>query len=105
MKACAVNQSEAGTCALDAPDACARFVRQRAQRDARFSFHPGPGGHSRRRVVGWVCQRIGLSMIVGFLVAGHAVGPHTPPIALVADVERVDTLAQIGLVFLIPGSC
>ena len=51
-------------------------------------------------VVGWVCQRIGLSVIVGFLVAGMVVGPHTTPFALVADVERVDTLAQIGLVFL-----
>jgi CPA2 family monovalent cation:H+ antiporter-2 len=50
-------------------------------------------------VVGWACQRIGLSVVVGFLVAGMVVGPHTP-IALVADVERVDTLAQIGLVFL-----
>jgi CPA2 family monovalent cation:H+ antiporter-2 len=40
-------------------------------------------------VVGWVCQRIGLSVIVGFLVAGMVVGPHTPPITLVADVERV----------------
>src|SRR6185436_17521678 len=51
-------------------------------------------------VVGWICQRIGLSVIVGFLVAGMVVGPHTPPIALVEDVERIDTLAQIGLVFL-----
>ena len=51
-------------------------------------------------VVGWICQRIGLSVIVGFLVAGMVVGPHTPPITLVADVERVETLAQIGLVFL-----
>ncbi len=51
-------------------------------------------------VVGWVCQRIGLSVIVGFLVAGMVVGPHTPPITLVANVERIDTLAQIGLVFL-----
>jgi CPA2 family monovalent cation:H+ antiporter-2 len=51
-------------------------------------------------VVGWVCQRIGLSVIVGFLVAGMVVGPHTPPITLVSNVERVDTLAQIGLVFL-----
>ncbi|WP_414660774.1 cation:proton antiporter domain-containing protein [Horticoccus sp. 23ND18S-11] len=50
-------------------------------------------------VVGWICQRIGLSVIVGFLVAGMVVGPHTP-ITLVADVERIDTLAQIGLVFL-----
>lgn len=51
-------------------------------------------------VVGWVCQQVGLSVVVGFLVAGMVVGPHTPPITLVEDVERVDTLAQIGLVFL-----
>ncbi len=51
-------------------------------------------------VVAWICQRIGLSVIVGFLVAGMVVGPRTPPIALVHDLERVDTLAQIGLVFL-----
>src|SRR4051812_27491059 len=51
-------------------------------------------------VVGWICQRVGLSVIVGFLVAGMVVGPHTPPMTLVADVDRVETLAQIGLVFL-----
>jgi CPA2 family monovalent cation:H+ antiporter-2 len=50
-------------------------------------------------IVGWMCQRIGLSVVVGFLVAGMLVGPHTP-LALVADVARVDTMAQIGLVFL-----
>jgi CPA2 family monovalent cation:H+ antiporter-2 len=49
---------------------------------------------------GWVCQRMGLSVVVGFLVAGMVIGPHTPPFALVTDVERVDTLAQLGLVFL-----
>ncbi|MBM3852981.1 MAG: cation:proton antiporter, partial [Verrucomicrobia bacterium] len=51
-------------------------------------------------MVGWVCQRVGLSVILGYLVAGMVVGPHTPPLALVSDVHRVDTLAQIGLVFL-----
>ncbi|MBI5381357.1 MAG: cation:proton antiporter [Opitutae bacterium] len=51
-------------------------------------------------VVGWVCQRLGLSTVVGFLVAGLVVGPHTPPFALVTDVPRVETLAQLGLVFL-----
>ncbi|MGH7958957.1 MAG: cation:proton antiporter, partial [Opitutaceae bacterium] len=51
-------------------------------------------------VVGWFCQRIGLSVVVGFLVAGMLVGPHTPPFALIGDVARVETLAQIGLVFL-----
>ncbi len=51
-------------------------------------------------VVGWLCQRIGLSVVVGFLVAGMLVGPNTPPITLVNDLGRIDTAAQIGLVFL-----
>lgn len=51
-------------------------------------------------VVGWLCQRIGLSAIVGFLVAGMLVGPFTPHVTLVSDVPRIQTLAQIGLVFL-----
>jgi CPA2 family monovalent cation:H+ antiporter-2 len=51
-------------------------------------------------VVGWVCQRMGLSVVVGFLAAGIVVGPYTPPFTLVSDIGRVDTLAQIGLVFL-----
>ena len=51
-------------------------------------------------VVGWVCQRFGLSTVVGYLVAGLVVGPYTPPFALVTDIPRVETLAQLGLVFL-----
>ncbi|MBK9989546.1 MAG: cation:proton antiporter [Verrucomicrobia bacterium] len=51
-------------------------------------------------VFGWICQRLGLSVVVGFLTAGIVVGPFTPPFALVKDIGRVDTLAQLGLVFL-----
>ena len=51
-------------------------------------------------IVGWFCQRIGLSVIVGFLVAGMIVGPFTPPVTLVSDIGRIETLAQVGLVFL-----
>ena len=51
-------------------------------------------------VMGWVCQRIGLSVMVGFLVSGMLLGPHTPAVTLVQDVARIQTLAQIGLVFL-----
>ena len=50
--------------------------------------------------VGWICQRIGLSVIVGFMVAGIVIGPHTPLLNLVSDAGRIETLAQIGLVFL-----
>ncbi len=51
--------------------------------------------------VGWVCQRIGLSLVVGYLVAGAIIGPYTPPFQLVADLDRVQMLSQLGLVFLI----
>lgn len=49
----------------------------------------------------WICQRLGLSVVVGYLVAGAIIGPHTPPFALVAEEDRVQTLAQVGLVFLV----
>ncbi len=49
----------------------------------------------------WLCRRLGLSAVVGYLVAGAIIGPNTPPFALVADLDRVQTLAQLGLVFLI----
>lgn len=51
-------------------------------------------------LVGWICHRAGLSAVVGYLVAGVVIGPHTPPFQLVTDMERIETLAQVGLIFL-----
>lgn len=51
-------------------------------------------------LVGWLCHRVGLSVIVGFLAAGMFIGPYTPPFSLVTDIGRIETLAQVGLVFL-----
>lgn len=50
--------------------------------------------------VGWLCQRIGLSVVVGFLVAGIVAGPKSFPFALVREAGSIETLAQVGLVFL-----
>lgn len=52
-------------------------------------------------LVGVVCQRLNLSVVVGFLFAGVVIGPYTPPFQLVADLDRVQMLADVGLVFLI----
>jgi CPA2 family monovalent cation:H+ antiporter-2 len=52
---------------------------------------------------GIICRRLGLSVIVGYLVAGIVVGPYTPPFSWVLDVERIQTLSQVGLVFLMFG--
>lgn len=49
---------------------------------------------------GWVCQKIGLSVVVGYLLAGLLIGPNTPPFSLVQDGPLIQLLAQLGLVFL-----
>ncbi|MBC8008993.1 MAG: cation:proton antiporter, partial [Burkholderiales bacterium] len=50
--------------------------------------------------LGWLCQRAGLSSVVGYLVAGMVVGPYTPPFSLITDERSIATAAQVGLVFL-----
>jgi CPA2 family monovalent cation:H+ antiporter-2 len=54
-------------------------------------------------VAGWVCQRLGLSVVVGYLAAGIAVGPKTVLWPLVTDAEDIAALVRIGLVFLMFG--
>lgn len=50
-------------------------------------------------VAGWICRRIGLPVIVGFLSAGMLVGPRSMVLPLVMDSTRLAALTQIGLVF------
>ena len=55
-------------------------------------------------LAGLLCKRIRLSPIVGYLLAGIAVGPFTPSyIGFIADVERVRLFAELGMVFLMFG--
>ncbi len=54
-------------------------------------------------IAGALCKRIGLSVIVGYLLAGIVIGPHTPPFPLILDIERIETLSHLGLVFLMFG--
>lgn len=51
-------------------------------------------------LAGALCKRLGLSVVVGYLFAGMVIGPFTPPFSLVLDVGRIETLSQVGLVFL-----
>ncbi|HHY84387.1 MAG TPA: hypothetical protein GYA07_02445 [Verrucomicrobia bacterium] len=50
---------------------------------------------------GWLCQRAGLPVVIGYLSAGILIGPQTSSFGLISDPARVQSLAQIGLVFLI----
>jgi CPA2 family monovalent cation:H+ antiporter-2 len=52
-------------------------------------------------VAGYLTHRLGLSPIVGYLLAGIVVGPHTP--GLVADQRMAEQLSEIGVVLLMFG--
>jgi CPA2 family monovalent cation:H+ antiporter-2 len=49
----------------------------------------------------WLCQRLALPEVIGYIVAGILIGPHTHSFALISSPDRIQSLAQIGLVFLI----
>src|SRR5438128_1679202 len=59
------------------------------------------GGLSAALALGFVTQRLGLSPIVGYLLAGTLVGPHTP--GFVADSALSEHLSEIGVIFLLFG--
>ena len=40
-------------------------------------------------------------VVLGYIVAGVIIGPHTPPYSLVTDEETIRTLGQLGVVFLL----
>jgi CPA2 family monovalent cation:H+ antiporter-2 len=59
------------------------------------------GGLSAALALGYLTQRLGLSPIVGYLLAGTLVGPHTP--GFVADTALAEQLAEIGVILLMFG--
>src|SRR5215467_10664504 len=59
------------------------------------------GGLAAALVFGYVTHRLGLSPIVGYLLAGIAVGPNTP--GFVADRHLAEQLAEVGVILLMFG--
>ena len=59
------------------------------------------GGLAAALAFGYVTQRLGLSPIVGYLLAGIAVGPATP--GFVADRAMAEQLAELGIILLMFG--
>lgn len=59
------------------------------------------GGLTAALVLGYVCHLIRLSPIVGYLLAGVAVGPHTP--GFVADRHLAEQFAEVGVILLMFG--
>ena len=50
---------------------------------------------------GYITQRVGLSPIVGYLLAGVLIGPHTP--GFIGDVHVAQQFAEIGIILLMFG--
>ena len=59
------------------------------------------GGLGAALVFGYATYRIGLSPIVGYLIAGLLVGPYTP--GFVADRHMAEQLAEVGIILLMFG--
>jgi predicted Kef-type K+ transport protein len=59
------------------------------------------GGLAAALVLGYLTQRLRLSPIVGYLIAGLLVGPYTP--GFVADRALAEQLAEIGVILLMFG--
>ena len=59
------------------------------------------GGLAVALVFGWLTQRLGLSTLVGYMLAGIAVGPYTP--GFVADTRLAQQMAEIGVILLMFG--
>ena len=59
------------------------------------------GGLAVALALGYATHRLGLSPIVGYLLAGVVVGPHTP--GFVADKRLADQLAEVGVALLMFG--
>lgn len=59
------------------------------------------GGLAAALLMGFIANRVGLSPMVGYLVAGIALGPHTP--GYVANQNFADQLAEIGIILLMFG--
>jgi len=58
-------------------------------------------GLSAALVFGYITQRIGLSPIVGYLLAGTLIGPHTP--GFVANGTIAEQFAEVGVILLMFG--
>ncbi len=50
-------------------------------------------------VIAYICHRLKILPIVGFLLAGVIIGPHA--LAIVEDAELIDQIAEIGIVLLL----
>jgi len=48
-----------------------------------------------------VCRHFRLPLVLGYILAGAIIGPHTPPFPLIKNLENIYTLSELGIIFLL----
>lgn len=51
-------------------------------------------------IVTIIFHRLKQPVVLGYIIAGVIIGPHTPPFPLIHDRETIDTLAELGVILL-----
>ncbi len=46
------------------------------------------------------CNALRLPAVLGYIIAGIIIGPHTPPFSLIQDEKNIETIANLGVIFL-----
>lgn len=52
-------------------------------------------------VVTIICHQFRLPIVLGYIIAGIIIGPHTPPYSLITDQSSIYTLSELGVIFLL----
>ena len=47
-----------------------------------------------------LCHRFKQPVVLGYIIAGVIIGPHTPPFPLIKDDAAIQTLSELGVLFL-----
>jgi CPA2 family monovalent cation:H+ antiporter-2 len=51
-------------------------------------------------IVTVVFRQLRQPVVLGYILAGVIIGPHTPPFPLIADKQTIETLSELGIIFL-----
>ena len=54
-------------------------------------------------IVTVIFHQLRLPVVLGYIIAGIIVGPHTPPFPLVTNIQSIETLSELGVIFLLFG--
>src|SRR5687767_7755936 len=47
-----------------------------------------------------IFHRLKQPVVLGYIIAGVIIGPHTPPFPLINDKQTIDTLSELGVILL-----